>query len=376
MSVRRNIDIVFFDAASGHRSSAVALKKALDERFKDLNVRAVNIVDIFDHYPTFGKIVHTGIRYFNWQIKNDIVFDLKGLIKLSIGIQDSAFTKGTHLVAKFWKDAPPDLVVSVTPMYNPVLFKSAQVANPAVKCVTIPVDFEEVMPRYWFTPAVEQYYLNATPRLQLQAQSARISENFLHQLGGMIADPDSYIQPQIDKKAELRKLKLDENLPTGFVSFGGQGSTQVLKIAHAMVEQNISANVIFMCGKNEKLFKKLTALQTPFKKAVFSYLQETPIHYLHLADFAIGKPGAMTITEALITGTPLIAIKSRGMSPVQRGNEEWMIETRTGIVAENAAQVPVAITEILKSDVFTKNIEAHRHRAVFEAAEKIAQLID
>jgi processive 1,2-diacylglycerol beta-glucosyltransferase len=376
MSVRRNIDIVFFDAASGHRSSAVALKKALDERFKNLNVRTVNIVDIFDHYPLFGKIVRTGIGYFNWQIKNDIVFDLKGLIKLSLDIQNGTFKKDLTNISQFWQSSPPDVVVSVTPMYNPVLFKSAQTANPVVKCVTIPVDFEEVTPGYWFTPQIEQYYLNATPRLNSQAQSAGISENFLHQLGGMIADPDSYIQPQVDKKAEIKKLQLDENLPTGFVSFGGQGSTQVLKIARAMAEQKIDANVIFMCGKNEKLFKKLTALKTPFKKAVFSYLKETPIHYLHLADFAVGKPGAMTITEALITGTPLIAIKSRGMSPVQRGNEIWMEETRTGIVADTAKDVPAAVKEVLKNDVFTKNIAAHRHEAVFEAAEKIAQLID
>jgi UDP-N-acetylglucosamine:LPS N-acetylglucosamine transferase len=73
-------------------------------------------------------------------------------------------------------------------------------------------------------------------------------------------------------------------------------------------------------------------MKTPYRKLAVSYTQETPIYYQRLADFIIGKPGSMTITAALIARKPVIAIKSRGMSPVQRGNEEWVREHKVGII--------------------------------------------
>ena len=44
----KNLDIVFFDAGSGHRSAAVALQKVLSGLYPHWNVRAINIVDIFE----------------------------------------------------------------------------------------------------------------------------------------------------------------------------------------------------------------------------------------------------------------------------------------------------------------------------------------
>ncbi|WP_247235221.1 glycosyltransferase [Telluribacter sp. SYSU D00476] len=371
MSNRKNVAIVFFDAASGHRSSAVALEKAIRQRRPDWNARVVNITEVFDYHPPFGRIVHRGINYFNWMIRRDRVFDLKGLINLSLLCHDLVGQKGLERISEYWKGFVPDVVVSVTPMYNPVLYRSARLANPGVQCVTIPVDFEEAKPRYWFTPLIEQHYLNATPRLSEQARAAGIPDRYIHPIGGMIADPDSYQERHLDKKAELQRLGLNPELPTGFVSFGGQGSAIVLDIARELARQRLEANILFMCGKNEKLYQQLSALDTPYPKVVFSYLKETPIHYQHLADFAVGKPGAMTITEALITHTPMLAIESRGMKPVQKGNEEWIRESGTGRVVKRVKDLVPAIREVLGDPAIRDTIQRYRHTAILEALDKI-----
>jgi hypothetical protein len=36
-----------------------------------------------------------------------------------------------------------------------------------------------------------------------------------------------------------------------------------------------------------------------------------------LAECVIGKPGVMTIDEALVLGKPLVLLRARGMAPVQ-----------------------------------------------------------
>jgi hypothetical protein len=371
----KNVAIVYFDAASGHRSAAAAIKKALLRVRPEYKVSMINIVDVFDHHPLFGKLVRTGIDYFNWQIKRDQVFDLKGLIHLSLLCHDLVRSTGIKRIANYWKSSPPDCIVSVTPMYNPVLYKSALLVNPDVKCITIPVDFEEVTPRYWFTPTVNQYYINATDRLQEQCVAAGIPSDLTFKIGGMPADEDGYLVPQEDREQRLKALGLDAALPTGFLSFGGQGTSNVLDIARELAKSSLRTNMIIMCGKNKKLYQQVNALATPFPKAVFSYLPDAPINYLHLADFAIGKPGAMTITESLITKTPLIALKSKGMSPVQKGNEDWMAYTRTGIVAKTPLDVVAAINEVLTNPIYNEQIKKHHHESIHECVALIDQLI-
>lgn len=372
----KNLDIVFFDAASGHRSAAVALQKVLTSLHPNWNIRLINIVDIFNYHKRFGWAVRTGITQFNRELVKDKVFDLKGKINLALLSHDLVFENGIRSIARFWAAYIPDVVISVTPMYNPVLYKAAQHVNPNVKCITVPVDFEEVKSRYWFTPKVSQYYINATDALMNDAYKAGIHPEFLYRIPGMIVDPACYEKPVIDRREILTSLNLQPNLPTGFISFGGQGSYLSMEIAKAIDKEALNVNLFFLCGKNEKLYKDLTNFKTVYPKAVFSYLKETPLYYLHLSDFAIGKPGAMTITEALVTETPQIALKSTGMRPVQKGNETWLVTSGVGLLANNVQQVVPCLRQILNEpEKFKQNIAKHTHRGIFKCAETIKKII-
>jgi hypothetical protein len=375
-SSSKQIDILYFDAASGHRSVAFALQKVLQVQQPDWQIRCINAVDIFDHHPRFGWIVRTGIDRFNRQLQHDRVFDLKGQINLSLLFHDLLSDQDLALISQFWQRSAPNAVVSVTPMYNPALYQAARLVNPQVECVTIPVDFEEVKPRYWFTPKVQQHYFNGTDRLIAQAKSAGIPDRFNHRISGMVIDPQCYSIPEFDRPQALTQLGLNPDLPTGIVSFGGQGCVHSLDIAKQIANANLSVNTIYLCGRNQAVFEQLNQLPTPYPKALLGYLKETPIHYLHLADFAIGKPGSMTITEALITGTPLIIFKSRGMSPVQCGNEQWVLENQVGIMVKNSHQIVKAITDLLSTPHYADNAKNQYHHAVFEVADRLCELID
>jgi processive 1,2-diacylglycerol beta-glucosyltransferase len=372
----KKIDIVYFDAGSGHRSSARGLELALSAARPEWRVRMVNIVDVFAPNKQFHRIVCAGINHFNRHLKREKVFDLKGLINLSLMFHDLLSSRGIREISNFWKEDPPDTVVSVTPMYNPALFRSARLANPQVQCITIPVDFEEVKARYWFTPKVEQHYLVATGRLAEQARAARIPDAFIHRISGMPIDPEFYDEPKVNVSMELERLGLDPALPTGLVSFGGQGSVLVSEIARSLANSGIKLNLIFLCGRSSEVHKELSQMKTPYRKQVLNYTKDTPIFYQHLANFIIGKPGSMTITEALIARKPLIAIKSRGMSPVQRGNEEWMKQHGVGTIVAGIDQLPAAVSDVMTDDYYRGNAAREFHQGVFEAAERICSLTE
>ena len=371
----KRVDIVYFDAGSGHRSAARGLERVLAAASPGWRVRTVNAADVFAPNKQFHGIVRAGINYFNWLLKREKIYDLKGLINLSLMFHDLLSPRGIREISRFWDEGAPDAVVSLTPMYNPALYRAARLANPRAVCVTIPVDFEEVKPRYWFTPKVEQDYLLATDRLEEQARAAGISASRLHRIPGMVIDPEFYQDPRIDVARERERLGLDPGALTGLVSFGGQGSVLVGEAARQLARSDLRLNMIFLCGRHAAVREEVQGLETPYRKVVLGYTRETPVYYHRLADFMIGKPGSMTITESLINRTPLIAIKSRGMRPVQRGNEEWVRGRGVGIVVDRPAGLPAAVKEIAASGRYLQNAEREYHRGVFEAARLTCSLV-
>ncbi|MEO8394997.1 MAG: hypothetical protein ABI700_18520 [Chloroflexota bacterium] len=373
----KSVDIVYFDAGSGHRSAAFALKRVLSAAHPDWRIRSVNLLDILAFDQPFHRMVRVGINYFNWNLKHEYFFDLTGLVRLSLVIQDRVRQAQIERIAEFWRTAPPDTVVSVTPMYNPVLYRSAHLANPNVVCITIPVDFEEIRTRYWFTPKLpDQHYLISTDALDLQARQAGILESHRHRIGGMIIDPAFYTPPPANILDEIARLGLDPSLPTGLVSFGGQGSVVVSRIAERIHAACLPVNMIYLCGRNEAVYERVKASASHFPKLVLQYSDAPPSYYHHLADFLIGKPGSMTLTEALVTETPFIFIKARALAPVQRGNERWILDHETGVRANRVRVLTPAVQQVLNdTQHYRRQAEQHYHRGVFDAAAVIAQLM-
>ena len=82
----------------------------------------------------------------------------------------------------------------------------------------------------------------------------------------------------------------------------------------------------------------------------------------------------MTITEAVITNTPLIVQKSKGMAPVQKENEEWLLQTGTGIVAATPAKIAAAVTEIVNNPAYKQRMAQQNHQAVFQIADYIERI--
>jgi processive 1,2-diacylglycerol beta-glucosyltransferase len=367
----KRVDIVYFDAGSGHRSAAKALQRGVSELQPGWQVNAVNFVDVVVHNKLLSPVIRKGIDYFNWLMVREKVADFNSIVRSSFFWRDRL---SAQAMRKFWGESPPDLLVSVTPIYNPVLYKSLRLANPLAVCVTVPVDYYEVLPGYWFTPQTDQQYLIATDRLMEQAREAGIPESSKHHIGGMIIDPDFYERPSARPREEIAELGLDPSLPTGIVSFGGQGHHIAADIAQRLSRPDLGINMIFLCGRNELVFGKINGLKTTYRKLVLGYMAETPIRYLQLADFLIGKPGSMTMTEALVLRKPLIAIKSKSLAPVQKGHEDWIERHGTGIVIKSLDSLTDAIRSVLSSDRYRQNAAREHHRGIFDAADILCSL--
>lgn len=372
----QSVAIVYFQAGSGHWTAALALEAALRRRWPDWRVRTVDLAALVAGDRLYGWTLRAGIARFNGMLRRDDVRDLEGLIRFGIYCHDRLTPRGLRRIAGYWAAEPADIVVSVTPMTNGVIWRSARLANPAARCVVLPVDFEEAVPGYWFVPGADLHYLLGSARLLEQARERGIPAVRVHPLPGMLVHPDSYAPapPRAEAAERLRRLGLDPGLPTVLVAFGAQGSVLVRAAAREIAGAGLRVNLILMCGRSTGVAAELRGWAAPLPKAVLDFVDD-PLAYRRLADVLIGKPGTMTIGEAVVEGRPLIAVRTPGMARVQRGNERWVAETGVGEVVDAAAGVPAALRRILaERGRYEARMRAERSQGVFAAAEILPDL--
>lgn len=372
----RRIDLLFFDAASGHRAAANALRAGLLRIDPALDVRLVDAVDCFADHPRLGRILRDSVTQFNRELQEERVFDLRGKVNLTLLAMDLVGRPGLDAIAGWWRThGTPDLLVSVTPMYNDVLFRAARLVAPNLRCVTLPVDFEEFKRRYWFGGKTPQDYLLCTDRLVEQARDARVPEERIHAVRGMIIDPAFHDEDPVDRDALLRDGGMDPTRPLVMAHFGGQGSVLCGDLADAAIRAELPANLLVLCGRNPRHLDRVRALRAPFPLVARGFTEEPPSRWLRAADVLVGKGGAMTIVEAVVAGTPIVVIRSRGML-VQRGNEAWVESTGCGIVVDDANAAVAAVRTILRDPgPWRERVRAQQHRGIHDACRVLRAML-
>jgi len=372
----KSIDILYFEAASGHKTAAEGLRRALLDRHPDWNCRMVDLAEILRHDPTqAGRLVCLLIDQFNACMRRESYIGFGPLVGLGIWFSRMATTNWFFLVrwglSRYWRTRCPDMIVSVTPVFNAMVYQTARRVRPDVVCLTIPVDHEEMRPGYWFEPQIPQQYLIAGQPLLKQAQQAGVDPAEIHTISGMIIDPGFYEVPKRNRSQLDAEFGLDPTLPLGVISFGCQGTVNVLRIARQIAAERLPMNLLCLCGKNQELQSAVRDLVTPFPCVAVGFRPEPPCDVLYAADVLIGKPGTMTLNEAIITGTPFVALESDGLKPIQQGNEAFVVETGIGLVASSVEDVPSAVRQVLTQPQYPENLQRARHTGVFDAVEQI-----
>ena len=139
----------------------------------------------------------------------------------------------------------------------------------------------------------------------------------------------------------------------------------------------VPAQLIFICGRNQKLAQRLRQLETKFPKYVEGFTSEIP-YYMHLSDFFIGKPGPGSISEALAMHLPVIVERNFLTLPQERYNTEWILEQQVGVVLKSFREIDAGLRQLLDPanfDRFRANAAAIKNRAVFEIPDILDSLL-
>jgi 1,2-diacylglycerol 3-beta-galactosyltransferase len=374
---RAKLDFVFFDAGGGHRAAVTALKQVVERQGRPWDVRLVNLQEVLDSLDVFRRI--TGLRLediYNTLLRKGWTLgsgQLLGAMQRVIRLYHRAQVR---LLADFWRQAPPDLVVSLVPNFNRALFEGLRGAGAAAPFVTVLTDLADYPPHFWMEPQ-PQHFICGTDKAVEQALAMDHPRERVFRVSGMILRPRFYEPVEVDRAAERVKLGLAPGLPTGLVLFGGHGSRAMIEIARRVARCSRPAQFIFVCGHNQGLVRALEAERLPYPKVVEGYTTGV-YYYMKLADFFIGKPGPGSISEALLMRLPVIIERNAWTLPQERYNAEWVRERQVGFVLDSFRNVHQTVDQLLEPATLAgleANVAALDNRAVFEIPEILERLL-
>jgi len=367
------VDLIYFNAGGGHRSAATALESSIRELGLPWQVRLINLMQVLDPQDLFRKT--TGFKpedFYNGRLARGWTLGLAQELKLLQSMIRLGHRPMKRQLRRHWLRSPPDLVVSLIPNFNRVLYESVVSALPGVQYVTILTDLADHPPNFWIEPGQEQHLICGTPKALEQARVAGYPASRLHATSGMIIRPDFYRPIQLDRTAERIKLGLDPARPTGLVMFGGHGSKVMASIARQLEDTQL----ILVCGHNAALAERLRAMNFNAPRVVVGFTAQIR-HYMQLSNFLIGKPGPGSISEAVQQRLPVIVVRNSWTMPQERYNTLWVRENNAGLVLRSYRNLRAAVNEMTERLAeFRLSLEQHQNRAVFEIPPILEAIMD
>ncbi|MDB5970872.1 MAG: galactosyldiacylglycerol synthase [Hydrocarboniphaga sp.] len=371
---RPMIELFYFDAGGGHRSASTALLQVITQSYPQWQVTLVNLQELLQDIDPVHRLskfqsqdVYNAMLKRGWTGATTVI-----LRALQQGIRALSPLMEMQL-RRHWQQSKPDLVVSLIPNFNGVMFRALRDVLPTVPYITVMTDLADSPPRFW-QEAQDQYLVCGTEKAMRQARAIGYRPNRIFRVSGMVLKPQFY--QSVDPCAVLTRqaIGLNDARPVALIMFGGYSADTALQIVHTLRDDHPSVQTIVMCGHNEALRRKLQGIDGCH---AVGFTSDVP-SYLRLADFFIGKPGPGSISEALHIGLPVIVERTRKTMTQERYNTVWIEEQKIGIVVTGFDKISSAVEKMLRRNVlarFRANAARLDNQALFEIPRIFDQIL-
>lgn len=357
------VEIFYFDAGGGHRAAAHALHEAIAAAGYPWRIELVQLQELLQPLdPVYQIVGLPSEQLYNAALRRGWTYGSRPFLRMmqkGISLEAPAFRRR---VRGRWEKRQPDMVVSVVPNFNRVLFEALQSAHRGTPYVTIMTDMADVAPNFWMEDQ-DQYLICGTRKATLQAAlTGFYRPERIFEVSGMIIRPDFYSPGEMSPENMRRKLGVEPGRKVALVMFGGNGSWESLLVAERLNRCGVAS--IVMCGRNEDLLencRKAGVCGVPHTDRVQDYMRA--------ADFFIGKPGPASISEALLMGLPVIVTSNARTMIQERYNVRWVEEQQVGIGIAGYGELEGAVRFLLDGNRlrdYRQRAARLGNRAIFE----------
>jgi len=344
-SVRTRLLFLIADTGGGHRASAAAVARQIDERHP--GVYDIRVVDPFataapglvaTSTRLYGPLTQSaswlwGALYHATNSRAAVsVIDRAVLRRLEPGLQ--------RVVASL----DPAVVVSFHPLLNHAAARVAHRRGRRLPMITVITDLVDVH-AFWACREVDAIAIPSPGGLD-RCRRAGISASRCFEYGLAV---DASFQAPAPGPVERAALRARLGMrPEGFMVLlcgGADGSGGIARRAQALAAADLPVDLAVICGRNARAERRLAGLRDTHGRAV-------PVHgfvhnmadWVRAADVLVTKAGPGTIAEALCCGVPLLL--SWYLPGQERGNVEWVVDTGAGRYVPRLRQLVDTIAEL------------------------------
>lgn len=384
---KKKILILMSDTGGGHRASAQALDKAMNDIFP--NQIDVDILDIWtDHsiwpfnrfvptyrflakYPMLWRASYLYARFPPTRIMTEIVSKITCQNKFESAMLNSN----------------PDLVVSVHPLCQHIPIKIVKKMNKIKDDNKLTIPFVTVVTdlggahETWFNRNVDVCFVPSKPVKKVALRTGLSPKQIIQH--GLPVRP-AFWKPAQSKSSLRNNLKLKQKLNTVLVMGGGDGVGGLKNIANE-IANNLSqskdkSQMIVICGHNKQLTSELTKQPWPNKVNVkIQGFCNNIDEYMGASDCIVTKAGPGTIAEAMIRGLPIVL--SSFLPGQEKGNVPYVVDGGFGVYCGNKPKLIASeVSNIfsnsnLLKDMSKKAIDASSPQATRDIAYDLGRIV-
>lgn len=364
---KKRVLFLFSDTGGGHRSATEAMIEALELEFPGRF--EPRMVDFFrEYYPSplrFAPEIYPPISRMPqaWRFTFR-AFDSKGRARAVTQISYPYVRRGAKRLVR---ENPADLIVSVHPLVNTHLVRAMRHSpTPYLTVVTDLVSTHAL----WYDRRADLVVV-PTEEAREKAIEYGIAEGNLRVIGLPVAE--RFSTPLDDRTAWRLRMGWRTDLPVILLVGGGDGMGPLKRVAKAINEARLKATLVVITGRNTELRADLEQVDWKLPVHLYGFTTEMP-QFMAASDMLVTKAGPGTISEAFISGLPLVMYAR--LPGQEDGNVRYVEKLRAGVWAPRPREVVDALRRWVDDPVAREQAaEASRRAAKPDAARRIARLI-
>lgn len=244
-------------------------------------------------------------------------------------------------MAELFRADMPDVIIT-THVFG------AQVLNALKKQGFLKIPVIGIVTDYCIHPFWEEidnleYIITASEDLGYTAAMKGLDTNKLLPLGLPVRPEFSR---KLDKREARAKLGLELDKRTVLVMGGSMGFGNILSSVEQITAMDLDIQLVCICGHNEKLYKKLSPLESSGKIHLRGFVNDVDL-YMDSADCIVTKPGGITVSETMAKKLPMIL--TNPIPGQEERNVEFLLNNGAAIRATDNFSVAEAVHHLFAS---------------------------
>jgi processive 1,2-diacylglycerol beta-glucosyltransferase/1,2-diacylglycerol 3-beta-galactosyltransferase len=346
---------LYLKTGGGHLAPA----KAVAEKIKSKKKDDAEIL-LFDGLSESNAIIKTVIEDGYKNAVNKAVWTFELLYALHKIRAVSKLT--TFLISYFVKPGIENCILQTQPekivvfhffLIKPVfeIIEKNYLNIPVITVVTDPFTAHPI----WFLQK-NQNFIVFSEMLREKCINQGIDKNRLRVFPFVLDRKFSQKTSDSKKLIIRRKLGFKPDSKVILIMGGGDGMPHGKKILRRIITRNMDAEIVIVCGKNNKLFNYVSQFKDKYSIAnlkIYGFVDF--VHSLiNISDVVITKCGASTFMEILLMGK--IQVINNYIWEQEKGNVEFVCKREMGILEKNTKRIPDILHKLLTDIEYSNSI--------------------